>query len=122
MSSGERPTGAAKGKQSDTEALCQTTPGGGSVSNGLLCGCVLWRCLQAVGGRRCSAVLPLLAVQRNSVSFCADRTPGRGLAPAAGIASRDEGLWLSTRARLVNLVSGGFGWGLRLSVPVIPNT
>ena len=26
MSSGERPTGAAKGKQSDTEALCQTPP------------------------------------------------------------------------------------------------
>ena len=27
MSSGERPIGAAKGKQSDTEALCQTPPG-----------------------------------------------------------------------------------------------
>ena len=26
MSSGERPIGAAKGKQSDTEALCQTPP------------------------------------------------------------------------------------------------
>ena len=26
MSSGERPIGAAKGKQSDTEALCQTLP------------------------------------------------------------------------------------------------
>ena len=26
MSSGERPIGAAKGKQSDTEALCQTNP------------------------------------------------------------------------------------------------
>ena len=26
MSSGERPTGAAKGKQSDTEALCQPPP------------------------------------------------------------------------------------------------
>ena len=26
MSSGERPMGAAKGKQSDTEALCQTSP------------------------------------------------------------------------------------------------
>ena len=26
MSSGERPMGAAKGKQSDTEALCQTPP------------------------------------------------------------------------------------------------
>ena len=26
MSGGERPIGAAKGKQSDTEALCQTTP------------------------------------------------------------------------------------------------
>ena len=26
MSSGERPIGAAKGKQSDTEALCQTAP------------------------------------------------------------------------------------------------
>ena len=28
MSSGERPIGAAKGKQSDTEALCQTPPRG----------------------------------------------------------------------------------------------
>ena len=28
MSSGERPIGAAKGKQSDTEALCQTPPPG----------------------------------------------------------------------------------------------
>ena len=26
MSSGERPIGAAKGKQSDTEALCSTPP------------------------------------------------------------------------------------------------
>ena len=26
MSSGERPIGAAKGKQTDTEALCQTPP------------------------------------------------------------------------------------------------
>ena len=26
MSSGERPIGAAKGKKSDTEALCQTSP------------------------------------------------------------------------------------------------
>ena len=26
MSSGERPIGAAKGKQSDTEALCQPLP------------------------------------------------------------------------------------------------
>ena len=26
MSSGERPTGAANGKQSDTEALCQPPP------------------------------------------------------------------------------------------------
>ena len=26
MSSGERPIGAAKGKQSDTEALCQPPP------------------------------------------------------------------------------------------------
>ena len=26
MSSGERPIGAAKGKQSDTEALCQSPP------------------------------------------------------------------------------------------------
>ena len=30
MSSGERPIGAAKGKQSDTEALCQTPSGGDS--------------------------------------------------------------------------------------------
>ena len=29
MSSGERPIGAAKGKQSDTEALCQPPPRGG---------------------------------------------------------------------------------------------
>ena len=29
MSSGERPMGAAKGKQSDTEALCQPPPEGG---------------------------------------------------------------------------------------------
>ena len=29
MSSGERPIGAAKGKQSDTEALCQTPPPSG---------------------------------------------------------------------------------------------
>ena len=28
MSSGKRPIGAAKGKQSDTEALCQTPPPG----------------------------------------------------------------------------------------------
>ena len=34
MSSGERPIGAAKGKQLDTEALRQNPPG--SVSNGLL--------------------------------------------------------------------------------------
>ena len=30
MSSGKRPIGAAKGKQSDTKALCQNPPGGGS--------------------------------------------------------------------------------------------
>ena len=30
MSSGERPIGAAKGKQSDTEALCQPPPPHGS--------------------------------------------------------------------------------------------
>ena len=28
MCGGERPIGAAKGKQSDTEALCQTPPAG----------------------------------------------------------------------------------------------
>ena len=30
MSSGERPIGAAKGKQLDTEALCQPPPWGGT--------------------------------------------------------------------------------------------
>ena len=35
MSSGKRPIGAAKGKQSDTEALCQPPPPPGSLSNGL---------------------------------------------------------------------------------------
>ena len=33
MSIGERPTGAAKGKQSDTEALCQPRPDWGEAGN-----------------------------------------------------------------------------------------
>ena len=33
MSSGERPIGAAKGKQSDTEALCQPPPPPGAARN-----------------------------------------------------------------------------------------
>ena len=46
MSSGERPIGAAKGKQSDTEALCQTPPEGQpwlvpyALANARLCVCV----------------------------------------------------------------------------------
>ena len=39
MSSGERPIGAAKGKQSDTEALCQTPPL--ATSSGRFCRCQL---------------------------------------------------------------------------------
>ena len=43
MSSGERPIGAAKGKQSDTEALCQPPPPpaeGDSVTQGWVGGCI----------------------------------------------------------------------------------
>ena len=35
LSSGERPIGAAKGKQSNTEALCQTPPAGCSINQPL---------------------------------------------------------------------------------------
>ena len=44
MSSGERPVGAAKGKQSDTEALCQPPLG-------CVCGCVwVGGCVGGCGG------------------------------------------------------------------------
>ena len=39
MSSGERPIGAAKGKQSNTKALCQTPPP-----------CISYRLVRATGG------------------------------------------------------------------------
>ena len=52
MSSGERPIGAAKGKQSDTQALCHPPPPpslGVYQKGGGLGGCLLWgdRCMPA---------------------------------------------------------------------------
>ena len=48
MSSGERPIGAARGKQPDTEALCQTPP-----LPPPLCGLDQCRCKGMVGTQQC---------------------------------------------------------------------
>ena len=51
MSSGERPIGAAKGKQSDTEALCQPPPP--PVAQARACPSTQWalnRCFQDFSG------------------------------------------------------------------------
>ena len=103
MSSGERPIGAAKGKQSDAEALCQPPPG-----------YTLWRGGRHVGGTKyvyIKAVRTVCAFNDDCFMSAVPWQPVICLPPEGGRGYPDKKGAVSRRAGCRTTSTSGHGRG-----------